>query len=470
VRRGSVAQHQSATGRTERAAERLQIGRGWSLTSRDRFGDGAGALAERHKGWQAGAHGYYRQGVFGEPAGEVGLVADQLDGQALVLLVLGPRLLPEFREPAAGRPDLFSAALSLVAVLAVIYGLKQAAQDGVGWLPVLSIVAGLAVGAAFLRRQRALREPLIDLQLFRVPMFNAALATNTLAIFAAFGTFLFTAQYLQLGLGLSPLHAGLWTLPESAGFIVGSILAPVVARRVRPAYVISGGLVLAAAGLGLLTQVGTGSGLAILVTGSVVLSLGISPVVTLATDLIVGAAPAERAGAAAAMSETATELGGALGIAILGSIGAAVYRAGMANAVLSGIPPEAAEAARGTLGGATASAAALPLPPGAELLATARDSFAQGFSVAAAVSAVLVLGTAVLLAVMLRRAETTGNLGNADCRVGPELDDSGRDSAARGGAFAGPGMPACEPPAHGGLSVRRRARGVATAGSAGTWQ
>jgi MFS transporter, DHA2 family, multidrug resistance protein len=352
----------------------------------------------------------------------------------VLLLVLGPRLLPEFREPEAGRPDLFSAALSLVAVLAVIYGLKQAAQDGVGWLAVLSITAGLAVGAAFLRRQCALREPLIDLQLFRVPAFSAALAANTLAIVAAFGAFLFTAQYLQLGLGLSPLHAGLWTLPESAGFIVGSILAPVMARRVRPAYVISGGLVLAAAGLGLLTLVGTGSGLAILVTGSVVLSLGISPVVTLATDLIVGAAPAERAGAAAAMSETATELGGALG-------------------------------------GAAASAAVLPVPLGAELLATARDSFAQGFSLAAAISAVLVLGMAVVMvAVMLRCAEAPGTLGNADCRVGPEFDDPGRDSAARGGAFAGPAVPGCEPLAHGGLSVRRRARAVATAGGAGTWQ
>jgi DHA2 family multidrug resistance protein-like MFS transporter len=323
----------------------------------------------------------------------------------VLLLALGPVLLPEFREPAAGRIDLLSAALSLVAVLAVIYGLKQAAQDGLGWLPSLSVAAGLTVGATFLRRQCALREPLIDLQLFRVPAFSAAMATNTLAIFAAFGAFLFTAQYLQLVLGLSPVQAGLWTLPESAGFIVGSILAPVLARRMRPAYVISAGLVLAAAGLGLLTQVGTGSGLAILVTGSAVLSLGISPVVTLATDLIVGAAPPERAGAAAAMSETATELGGALGIAILGSIGAAVYRAGMAHAVMFGVPPEAAEAARGTLGGAGAATAWLPMPLGGELLATARDAFAQGFSLAAAITAVLVLAMAVVAATMLRRVD-----------------------------------------------------------------
>jgi DHA2 family multidrug resistance protein-like MFS transporter len=320
-----------------------------------------------------------------------------------LLLVLGPLLLPEFREPEAGRLDPISAVLSLVAVLAVIYGLKQAAQDGLGWLPGLSIAAGMAVGAAFLARQHTLRDPLIDVRLFRVPAFSAALATNTLALFAAFGIFLFTAQYLQLVLGLSPLQAGAWTVPESGGFIVGSILAPLLARRVQPAYVISGGLVLAAVGFGLLSQVGAEPGLAVLVLGSVVLSLGIAPVVTLATDLIVGSAPPERAGAAAAMSETATELGGALGIAILGSIGAAAYRAGMASTVLDGIHGEALEAARATLGAATAAAAWLPAPSASDLLAIARTSFTQGFELTAAISGVLMLATAIVAAVQLPR-------------------------------------------------------------------
>ncbi|MGH2805148.1 MAG: MFS transporter, partial [Thermoleophilaceae bacterium] len=173
----------------------------------------------------------------------------------LLLLAVGPRLLPEFRDPEAGRLDLISAALSLVAVLAVIYGLKQIAQDGMGSVPTLFIVAGLALGAAFLRRQRKLVDPLIDLRLFRVPAFSAALATNTLAFFVAFGAFLFLAQYLQLVLGLSPLRAGLWTVPSGAGFIVGSMLTPLIVRRVPPAFVMGGGLVLAAAGFGLLTQV-----------------------------------------------------------------------------------------------------------------------------------------------------------------------------------------------------------------------
>ena len=265
----------------------------------------------------------------------------------------------------AGRLDLLSAALSLAAVLAVIYGLKQIAEDGLGWPPALSIVAGLAIGAVFVRRQQRLADPLIDLRLFRVPAFSASLATYTLGIFVAFGAFLFIAQYLQLVLGLSPLEAGLWTVPSSGAFIVGSMLTPMIVRRVRPAFVMAAGLALAAAGFGVLTQVDGASGLAVLVTGSVVFSLGLAPVFTLATDLIVGTAPPERAGAASAISETGSEFGGALGIAILGSIGTAVYRGEMADAVPTGVPPEAAELARDTLGGAVAAAGhleALSLP------------------------------------------------------------------------------------------------------------
>ena len=133
----------------------------------------------------------------------------------VLLLAVGPRLLPEYRDPGAGRIDLPSAALSLVAVLLVIYGLKQMAQNGLGWVPALSIVAGLVLGTAFVRRQRSLDVPLIDLGLFRVPAFSAALVVNLLAFFVAFGAFLSIAQYLQLVVGLSPFEAGSWTVPSA---------------------------------------------------------------------------------------------------------------------------------------------------------------------------------------------------------------------------------------------------------------
>jgi DHA2 family multidrug resistance protein-like MFS transporter len=320
----------------------------------------------------------------------------------VLLLVVGPVLLPESRDPEAGRLDLRSAALSLAAVLLVIYGLKGVAQDGLGWPPVLSMVAGLAVGVVFVRRQRALADPLLDLRLFRLPAFSAALVTNTLGFFVGFAGLLFVAQSLQLVLGLSPLRAGLWTVPSGGGFIVGSLLTPLLARRLRPALVMAGGLALAAVGFGLLTQVDPAAGLALLVTGSVVFSLGLAPVFTLAADLIVGAAPPERAGVASGISETSSELGGALGIAILGSLATALYRSQVIDAIPAALSPETAAAARDTLGGAAAVAGQLPDQVGAQLLEAARHSFTHGLQLAFAVSAALAIGIAILAVALLR--------------------------------------------------------------------
>src|SRR5512132_1798618 len=248
-----------------------------------------------------------------------------------LLLVLGPRVLPEYKAPDAGRLDLISAAMSLVAVLAVVFGLKLTAQDGLGPLAVAAVLVGLGVGVGFVRRQRNLADPMVDLGLFRIRAFNASLATNLLGIFIAVGYFLFVAQYLQLVLGLSPLEAGLWSLPSAVGFIVGSNLAPRILRRVRPAYVVGAGMGLGAVGLGVLTQVGGShdADLAILAGASLLVSLGLAPVFTATTDLVVSSAPPERAGAASGISETGSELGGALGVAarLPGGLGVALLDA-----------------------------------------------------------------------------------------------------------------------------------------------
>jgi len=321
----------------------------------------------------------------------------------VVLLVLGPLLLPEFRDPKASRLDLLSAALSLAAVLLVIYGLKKTAENGLGPAPVLVIATGLLVGAVFVWRQRTLDHPLIELRLFRVPAFSASLATYMVGTFVAFGAYVFIAQYLQLVVGLSPLHAGAWTVPSMAAFIVGSMLVPVIARRAHPAYVISAGLVIGAVGFALLTQVHRGSALQLVVAGSIIYSLGLSPVVILTTDLIVGSASVERAGAASALSETSSELGGALGIAVLGSIGTAVYRKMMAGGLPPGVPAEALGSVRSTLGGAVAVAERLPDSIGGPLLSAAREAFVQAFETAALICAAIAIATALVTVVMLRR-------------------------------------------------------------------
>ena len=320
-----------------------------------------------------------------------------------LLLLLGPRLLPEYRDPTAGRPDLPSAALSLLAVLAVIFGLKQFAQDGFGWLAAAAVVVGVALGTVFVRRQRRLRDPLIDLRLFSIPSFSAALAAYGLGILVVFGGFLFIPQFLQLVLGLSPLEAGLWMLPWALGFIAGSMLTPRLASLVPPWTLMAGGFVLSAIGCVVFTQLDAGSGFTTIVVGTVLFSLGGGPVFTITTDMIIGSAPPERAGAAAGVSETAAELGGALGIAIFGSIGVAIYRGEIAERVPEGVPAQAADVARDTLGGAVEVAGQLPDGVGTTLVDAARDAFVSGVHVSAWISVIGTLGLALLAALLLRR-------------------------------------------------------------------
>jgi DHA2 family multidrug resistance protein-like MFS transporter len=310
--------------------------------------------------------------------------------------------------------------MSLVAVLSVIFGLKQIAQDGVSVVPVASVLLGLVVGVLWVRRQLSLADPMIDVRLFRIPAFSASLAVNFLAIFVAVGYFLFVAQYLQLVLELSPLEAGFWSLPSAIGFVVGSNLAPRIVARVKPSYVMGAGLALAAVGLGVLTQVGGADGLAVVVAASVLISLGLAPVFGLTTELIVGSAPPERAGAASGISETGAELGGALGISILGSIGVAIYRSAVIHDLPAGVDGDAAASAADTLGGAVAVAGQLPPVVGDELLEVARLAFVSGMQLTAAVSAIVAVGLAILAVVLLRRdgAEPTAE---------PIEPDPGRD-------------------------------------------
>jgi DHA2 family multidrug resistance protein-like MFS transporter len=325
-----------------------------------------------------------------------------------LLLVLGPFLLPEFRDPEAGRIDLPSAALSLAAVLAAIYGLKQIAQDGIGLLPVLAIVTGVVLGLVFVRRQRTLAEPMLDLDLFRIRAFSASLAAYGLSIAVLFGAFVFILQHLQLVLGMSPLEAGLWMVPSGIAFIAAGMLTPLLVRRVRPGFVMAGGLALGALGFVLLAQVDETSGVGLLLAALVIFSIGVTPVISLATDLIVGSAPPERSGSASGISETGAEFGGAVGIAVLGSIGVAVYRGHLEGEVPPSVPPDQAEMARDTLGGATEVAAELPDAIGAALLETAQEAFALGLQVTAVLGAVVLAGLAVATAVLLRHARTGG--------------------------------------------------------------
>ncbi|MGW2197522.1 MFS transporter [Streptosporangium sp. NPDC001682] len=327
----------------------------------------------------------------------------------LLLIVVGPLVLPEYRQESVSRPDFISAIMSVAGILALIYGLKRMAEDGLRPEPGIAIIAGLALAALFIARQRRLQQPLVDLSLFRHGLFGTALGMLVLATLLSAGSQFFVMQYLQLVHGLPPLQAGLWSLPTTIAIMIGAMAAPALAGRMKLRTLLAGGLVVAAAGMVVLTQVSGPADLYVVVAGAAVIGLGLGPMISLGTGLIVGAAPPERAGAASAMASTGTELGSALGVAVIGSIGFAVYRANLADRLPEGLPTSVVETAKDTLAAAVNVARELPAANGAGLLAAARESFVHGLQATAIIGAVLAALLALVSATLLRSARMPGS-------------------------------------------------------------
>lgn len=307
----------------------------------------------------------------------------------LALLVFGRRLLPESRDAGAGRIDLASAGLSVVAVLATIYGAKHVAVAGVDLAGTLAISAGIALGIVFARRQAGQADPLLDIRLFRDPSFTVAFLIYVLGAFAAFGTLLEIAQYLQLVLGLDPVSAGLCTAPAGLAFASGSLISPWLSRYIARRRIIAGGLVLGAFGLGVLARV-DGISVGQLFFGYASFGVGLSLTFALAVDVVVASAPPERAGAASALAETGSELGGALGIAFLGTLVNLLYRRAM--------PSDVPAAARETIGGAITTGDHAVIEAG-------RAAFVHAMHVSCAICA----GALLVAAAVSLRAQKRGN-------------------------------------------------------------
>ena len=324
----------------------------------------------------------------------------------VLLLAFGPFLLPDYRTPGRSRLDLTSSALSLVAVLSVIYGMKEWAAQGFTPGYVLYIVGGLAVGTLFVARQRRTIDPMLDLSLFADRQFSGSIIVNTVAMFALVGNAIFLTQFLQSVLGMTPFVAALWSLAPSV--LVGAA-APSAARlgqRFDRAYVMAGGFVIGAAGFALLTTVEPQSPLVLLLIAAGILSAGLVAVMTLVTEIAMGAMDPARAGSASAVLETGSEFGGALGIAVLGSIGAAIYAARIV--LPAGLPASVADAARETLAGATVAAGQLPGSVGAVVLDNARAAFTAGMHGVAMVGAAVLLSAAACCVGLLRHSRVTG--------------------------------------------------------------
>ncbi|MET8290563.1 MULTISPECIES: MFS transporter [unclassified Streptomyces] len=313
----------------------------------------------------------------------------------LVLVPVGIKLLPESRNPNPGPWDLASVALSLVGMIGIVYAVKELAMHGFAWQPVAVGLLGAAALYGFVRRQLGMPIPLLDMRLFRNRGFSAAVAADLLTVFGMSGLVFFLSQYLQLVQGRGPFEAGLAELPAAVGAVGAGLVAGSAARRYSVRAVVSGGLAAVGLALAALTLLSRSTGYSLLGTALLAVGVGAGFSFTVTADVILSSVPKEQAGAASAVSETAYELGAALGIALLGSIVTGVY-AGFTGP--AGTPAGAHE----SLGGAVEAAAKLPAHTSGALLDAARTSFVDGLAFASGIGAVVLLATAVAAWFLLR--------------------------------------------------------------------
>ncbi|MDT0612765.1 MFS transporter [Streptomyces lancefieldiae] len=342
-----------------------------------------------------------------------------------VVVIGAPLLLPRHQHTGGGRLDFFSALLLLAAMLPFVYGIKSIATDEALSVSLGTIGVGLVFGVLFVVRQLRAAAPLVDVRLFGNRTVSGSLAVFVLAPTGIGGVYLMFSQFLQLVKGLSPIETGLAILPAALILIVVATFSPILARRVRPGYIMATGLAVQVVGYLLLAQVGPATGLPWLIASFIVVYPAVAPSMTLPNELIVSSVPPEKAGAASGLSSTVNDLGISLGVAIVGSIGVARYRHEIEGALPDGLSAQDAEAARNNLDGAVAAAGRLPDADADALLRVARDAFADGLGTAATVAAGIAAVGALVAAFALRhvpptgQAAAAGETGTADTAAQP---------------------------------------------------
>ncbi|MFF2652375.1 MFS transporter [Streptomyces sp. NPDC058045] len=327
------------------------------------------------------------------------------------LVLVGARFLPESRNPHPGPWDLPSLLLSLIGMIGLVYAVKETAAHGPSAVALGVGALGVLALAAFGRRQLTLPVPLLDMRLFAQRGFSGAVLADLLTVLGLSGLVFFLSQFLQLVQGRAPFEAGLAELPAAVGAVAAGLVAGAAARRSSVRAVVCGGLTAIGLGLAALTVVDTSTGYPLLGAALLVVGVGAGLSFTVTADVILSSVPKEQAGAASAVSETAYELGTALGIALLGSVVTGVYRDFTAP---EDLPGTASAAAHESLGGAVEIAGGLPAASGEALLAAARTAFVDGLRLATGVGAAVLLAAAATAWILLR---------------GQHLDDSPEEDA-----------------------------------------
>ncbi len=349
----------------------------------------------------------------------------------IVALVAGVRLLPSSKDPVARPFDIAGAALSILGVGTVVYAIIEAPVHGWASAATLETFAGSAgVLGLFALREHTSRYPMLDLRLFRDRRFSVASAGMAMAFFALFGTFFIVTQYLQLVLGFSPLSAGVAVLPVSVLLMVLSPQAPRLVVRLGAARTVSAGLAVSSLGLLVLSQIEVHSPVVVVEAALMLLVSGMAVTMTPLTTLIMSSVPSGRAGVGSAMNDTTRELGGALGVAVLGSLVTTRFTASLGPSLV-GLPGDAQRASRTGLAGALTTAARLPGLAGMQLAQTARSAFVDGVAIAAGVGAGVLLVTAVVaFALLPGRAGGQATVARSDGEGGRHEDGTGSGNAA----------------------------------------
>lgn len=313
------------------------------------------------------------------------------------LLLLSTPMLPTHKEHETGRLDLISVGLSLAALLGVIYGLQEMAEHGLAATYVGSVLIGIILGVIFVRRQLRVSDPLLDLRLFATPAFTVSLIALLVMLLAISGIDMLVPQYLQAVAGLTSTQAGLLLVIPAVTSAVGTMIAPALARKLGAAYAQSLGLVVAALGATVLVALGSSVGVGMLIAVMAIIALGSGPVFTLSAERIISSAPMHQTGTATAMQDLSGGLGGALGIAFVGSLAMAMYRRGLGQSTPEGLSAADEQVAQGSIGGAIAVAEGLPDDVGDQLYQAASDAFVVGIQSAFVVAAMILPAVALML-------------------------------------------------------------------------
>ncbi|HEY6531785.1 MAG TPA: MFS transporter [Acidimicrobiales bacterium] len=326
----------------------------------------------------------------------------------ILTLVIGSRLLPTSRDPEAPRLDVAGSGLSIVGLMVLLWAVIEAPIKG--WTDP-TVVAALAIGAVvilgFVLWERASSHPMLDIRFFKNPRFTAANVSITFLFFAMFGQMFLATQYLQSVLGYSALEAGVRLLPLSLLLLVVAPLGPRLVEWIGTKLVVGFGMLVGAVGLVIIATVPASDGYLHLFLGFAIGTIGMALCMAPATESIMGSLPPGKAGVGSAMNDTTRQMGGALGVAVLGSIFASVYRPGI-SAELDGLGLSGSQLAQAqnSIGGALQVASELPAQAGAAVTTLARGAFVDGMQVALLVGAgVVLVATFVVFAFLPSRAE-----------------------------------------------------------------